>query len=273
VSAGGYWVHQSHDGGRTWEDPLYTGLAERFPYVVREHSKLSLFDGDTLNVEVDIEQIDTASISYPPVGLRSKRHAKDLFLRIPISALKQDSDGDGLADIVEKHLLLDPQKADSDGDGIADGRDSLPNVPRSSGEDPTHGAMAAVIEKMFDVRMAPIIEGIEPGEGADRLGQEFKTIRMGHTLSVEHPIFIEGNATDFATLNPSRMVLVYNKPQILQLRRMTPDFHTVSFAPLIVNEKGNRAYLIWSNGWAGGTFRLIREGKQWTVFSISQWIS
>ncbi|WP_425228448.1 hypothetical protein [Sphingomonas sp.] len=31
VSRGGYWVHLSDDGGRTWRRPLYTGLAERFP--------------------------------------------------------------------------------------------------------------------------------------------------------------------------------------------------------------------------------------------------
>jgi hypothetical protein len=272
VSAGGYWVHLSHDG-RTWEDPLYTGLAERFPYVVREHSKLPLFDGDTLNVEVDIEQVDTASIFYPPVALNTKRRAKNRYLKIPIATLKQDSDGDGITDIVEKHLLLDPHNRDSDGDGIPDGLDSMPNVPHSSGEDPTQGAMAAVIEKMFDVRMGPIIEGIDSGEGSDRLAKEFSTIRIGHTLSMEHPIFIEGNSADFATLSPSRVVLVYNNEQIAQLQYMTPDFHAVSFSPLIVNEAKDRGYLIWSNGWSGGTFRLVREGKKWKVFTISQWIT
>jgi hypothetical protein len=241
--------------------------------VVREHSKLPILDGDTLNVEVDVEQLDTGSITYPPVALNSKRRARNLYLRIPIAALRQDNDGDGITDIVERHLLLDPQNADSDGDGIPDGRDSLPNVPHSSGEDPTQGAMAAVIEKMFDVRMGPIIEGMDSGEGADRLAQEFKTIRMGRTLSMEHPIFIEGNAADFATLNPSRMVLVYNKQQVAQLQHMTPDFHAVAFAPLIVNEAKERAYLVWSNGWAGGTFRLVREGKKWNVFTLSQWIT
>jgi len=273
VSAGGYWVHLSHDGGRTWEDPLYTGLAERFPYIVREHSKLPILDRDTLNVEVDVEQLNTASITYPPVALSSKRHAKNRYLKIPIATLKQDSDGDGITDIVEKHLLLDPQSRDSDGDGISDGQDSMPNVAHSSGEDPTHGAMAAVIEKMFDVRMRPIIEGIDSGEGTDRIANEFKFIRMGHTLSLEHPVFIEGNAADFATLTPSRVVLVYSKKQMTQLQHMTPDFHAVSFSPLVLNEAKDRGYLIWSTGWAGGTFRVVREDKKWKVFTLSQWIS
>lgn len=273
VSAGGYWIHLSEDGGRTWRDPLYTGLAERFPYVVRAHSKLPIFDGETLKLEVYVEELDTQSITYPPVGLRSKRRAKNLYLQIPIATLRQDSDGDGITDIVEKHLLLDPNNPDSDGDGIPDGEDFMPNVARSQGEDPTHGAMAAVIEKMFHVRMVPIIEGIESATGSDTFLGRFKTMRIGELLSIEHPIFIEGNAADFATLNPSRVVLVYNKAQIAELRRMTPDFHAVSFSPLVVNNDKDRAYLVWSNGWSGGTFRLIREGKGWKVVTLSQWIS
>jgi hypothetical protein len=133
--------------------------------------------------------------------------------------------------------------------------------------------MAAAIEEMFDVRMGPIIEGIDSGQAADRPAQEFMTIRMGRTMSIEHPIFIEGNADDFATLDPSRMVLVYTRQQVAQMQRMTPDFHAVAFAPLIVNEAKDRAYLVWSTGWRGGTFRLVREGRKWKVFMLSQWIT
>jgi hypothetical protein len=273
VSAGGYWVHLSNDGGHSWQDPLYTGLAERFPYVVRSHSKLPVIAGDTLNVEVDIEELDTSSIMYPPVALRSRRRARDLYLRIPIAELRRDSDADGITDIVEKHLLLDPHNPDSDGDGIPDGQDSMPNVPRSSGQDPSHGAMAAIIEKMFDVRMRPIIEGIDSADGSDPVAGQFSTMRIGHTLPLEHPIFIEGDAADFATLNPNRLVLVYNKAQIAQLQRMTPDFHAISLSPLVLNNAGDRAYVVWSNGWTGGTFRLVREGARWRVLTLSQWIT
>jgi len=54
---------------------------------------------------------------------------------------------------------------------------------------------------------------------------------------------------------------------------MTPDFHAVSFSPLVLNEAKDRGYLIWSTGWAGGTFRVVREDKKWKVFTLSQWIS
>jgi hypothetical protein len=63
VSAGGYWLHLSDDGGKTWQPPLYTGLAEYFPYSVPEQSDLPMFDGKHIRLEVEEALIDTASIT------------------------------------------------------------------------------------------------------------------------------------------------------------------------------------------------------------------
>jgi hypothetical protein len=114
VSQGGYWVHVSEDGGEHWEAPLYTGLADRFPYVVAPASRLPLIAGETLQLAVDVSEIDTASISYPPVGLRTRRRAQNRYLSIPLAELRRDSDGDGLTDLAAHHLLLDrPRSKDS----------------------------------------------------------------------------------------------------------------------------------------------------------------
>jgi hypothetical protein len=112
VSSGGYWVHRSRDGGRTWDQPLYTGLAHRFPYVVAPASRMPMLDGEALNVEVEIAEIDTASITYPPVALQTRRRARDLYLRIPLADLVRDADGDGITDIAERKLLLDRARSD-----------------------------------------------------------------------------------------------------------------------------------------------------------------
>ena len=108
VSRGGYWVHLSDDGGRTWQNPLYTGLADLYPYVVLPDSKMPLMNGDTLNVAVDVQELDTASITYPPVALRSLRRETNLYVKIPLAELKRDSIGDGMSDIAREHLLLTP---------------------------------------------------------------------------------------------------------------------------------------------------------------------
>ena len=47
---------------------------------------------------------------------------------LELTGLRQDSDGDGLTDILEARLLCDPHSVDSDGDGLPDAEDPTPNV-------------------------------------------------------------------------------------------------------------------------------------------------
>ena len=273
VSSGGYWVHVSQDAGKSWQPPMYTGLAERFPYVVRAHSKMPMLDGDSLNLEVDIQELDTSSITYPPVALRSKRRAANLYLHIPLSVLRQDSDGDGIPDIVETHLLLDPHNADSDGDGITDGQDSMPNVGRIREHHPGDGALGAALEALFHVRVGALVEGIDHPTGSDAITAELAQVRPATALPYDHPIFIEGDPADFSSLNPGGLVLVYTPSQLKQLRRMTPDFHAVSFSHLELNDNQDRGYLMWNAGWEGGAFRLVRKGQNWSAVEMYRWIS
>src|SRR5262249_23446994 len=145
VSGGGYWVHISDDGGKTWRAPLYTGLAQFFPYVVVAQSCQPILAGDRLLIEVEIDQLDRATITYPPGGLQAKRHEAGYVLTLPITDLERDSDGDLITDIEEEHLLLDPMKADTDGDGLRDGVDPLPNVVNSATPGPNDEALRVVL--------------------------------------------------------------------------------------------------------------------------------
>jgi hypothetical protein len=43
-----------------------------------------------------------------------------------LAALRKDTDQDGLTDVAEKRLGLDPTRADTDGDGVPDGKDANP---------------------------------------------------------------------------------------------------------------------------------------------------
>jgi hypothetical protein len=48
--------------------------------------------------------------------------------RIELADLRRDSDGDGLTDVMEEQLYLDPHNPDMDCDGIPDGADAAPNA-------------------------------------------------------------------------------------------------------------------------------------------------
>jgi outer membrane protein assembly factor BamB len=63
-------------------------------------------------------------------------------------AIRADSDGDGLTDLVEARLGTDPNKADTDGDGIPDAADPCPNAaPRTLSD--VEQIVAASVEARF----------------------------------------------------------------------------------------------------------------------------
>ena len=65
-----------------------------------------------------------------------------------VSALSNDSDGDGLPDVVERRLGTDPHNPDTDGDGLKDGQDKNPlAAPRQLNE--LDQILAAAFEARF----------------------------------------------------------------------------------------------------------------------------
>ncbi|MEO8375614.1 MAG: hypothetical protein ABI471_10345 [Sphingomonas bacterium] len=264
VSRGGYWVHLSDDGGAHWEAPLYTGLAERFPYVVAEHSRLPLLSGDTLNLAVDVAELDTASITYPPVGLRTTRSQTGLYLEIPLAVLRRDSDGDGLTDVAARHLLIDHARTDG-GTPFVVGSDRGGGCTRQSS--PERDARIAVLARLFDPAGAAIVEP------ADRPAGEFMTGWQRATAAADQPLFLLGDPKDYACLRPNRPMIVYGEKDIEAIKRFTPDFHAIEIPPIIFNRAYDRGYVEWSSGWAGGTYRLRLIKGKWVFDTMSNWIT
>lgn len=264
VSRGGYWVHISDDAGKHWDRPLYTGLADRFPYVVTPASRLPLIAGDTLQLAVDVSEVDTASITYPPVALRSRRRAKNRFLAIPLAALQQDSDGDGLTDVAAHHLLLDrPRTKGSMPFVIGSDYDADCRVPPS----PEKLALIQLLGRMTGVSGAAVVEPV------DRPAGEMMTGLRGAAAAVDQPVFLIGDRQTYACLSSRRMIIVYDQADIEAIKQFTPDFHALEMPRIVFNRAHDRGYVRWSTGWAGGTYRLRRVKENWQFDSISSWIS
>lgn len=264
LSQGGYWIHLSNDGGAHWQPPLYTGLADRFPYVVVARSRMPLLSGDTIHLAVDIAEIDTASITYPPVGLRTRRRATGLYLEIPLEALRKDSDGDGLTDIAARHLLLDKPKAAGATPFVVGSDDrSMCKGPVS----PEREARAALLGKLFDPSAAAIVEPTDRSSGDIFSGWKRAA------ASAERPLFILGDPNDYLCLRPGRQMIVYDANDIAAMQRFTPDFHAVELPPITFNRERNRGFVKWSTGWAGGTYLMRRVKGQWKFDQLSSWIT
>lgn len=263
ISQGGYWVHLSEDGGRSWKTPLFTGLAQFWPYIVAPRSDLSMLGEDGLTIEVAVFEIDTASITYPPVGLATRREETGLVLNIPFDRLTADSDSDGLSDLAEAHLLLDRE---GDARPFMLGSGSGEQCPRI----PTRQtlATAAMLSRIFRVDSQAIIEPI--GRSGDAL--EFgKWQRKEDPILA--PLFLRGDPADFACVDAGKPVLVYSAEQVEELQRRSPDFRTVELPKGVWNADRTRGFVEWSAGWTGGTLRLIWKDGAWEIDEISRWIT
>jgi hypothetical protein len=260
VTAGGYWVHLSDDRGKTWQSPIYTGLAEHFPYVVPEFSRLPMISGDHIRLDVEESLIDTASISYPPVGTKIRQKRTGINLDIPIAELRKDTDADGITDIAAHHLLLDG------GGGV--GSPFIVGSDRDCSK-PLDAEMLArleILKKLFRVEAQALIEPV----GAK--GFHFADWRKTGATS-KPPIFLKGKPHDYRCLSIDRLMVVYSDADQDRLRKFSPDFQLIELPPIRWNRDHTRGFVKWSMGWTGGTYRLTRDGGGWKLESIGEWIT
>lgn len=122
-----YWLSVSYDGGHSWVAPLHTGLLLRAPLEIVAYS-----------VEVGAGELSLLARQrnwvVPGRHLHTERDAGDVplvfELRVDLSDLRHDEDGDGWTDVFERGVFTDPESDDSDGDGLLDPQDLLPGHER-----------------------------------------------------------------------------------------------------------------------------------------------
>jgi hypothetical protein len=275
VSAGAYWVILSSDGGRTWGPPLYTGLRVNQPYVVRAVSDLSLLaDGHLrhLQIEVEIAELDASKLTFPPIGLATKRTAKGLYLDIPLALLEQDSDGDGLTDLAEERLLTDPGSRDTDGDGLEDGVDPLPTIPfQRAAPTAAARALAAFVTDLWKGGMGALVEGVSGGP--EPLGGIVGTMGGGSPLA-QKTLYLVADRALFATLSPSRRVVVLTAEEMEAAQKKFGPFFPSRLELFVFDRSGRRAYAVWSASWEGGQ-TLLEENADgsWKATPTTGWIT
>jgi hypothetical protein len=274
VSAGAYWVILSSDGGRSWDPPLYTGLRVNQPWVVRAVSDLPLLaDGPLrhLQIEVEIAEIDDTRITFPPIGLATKRTAKGLYLDIPLELLEQDSDGDGLTDLVEERLLTDPASRDTDGDGLEDAVDPLPAIPYQRAAPTARArALAAFVAGLWKDGTGALIEGVSGGP--QPLGGVVGT--SGGSPLAPKTLYLVADRALFATLSPGRRVVVLNDEEMAAAEKRFGSFFPARLELFVFDRSGRRAYAVWSASWEGGQ-TLLEENADgsWKASRTTGWIT
>lgn len=270
LSAGGYWVSLSDDGGKHFHAPLYTGLRMFEPYVVLAQSRLPMFAGDHLQLEVAVRQLDDAHITLPPIRLPMKSQRDDLYVDISLADLKRDTDNDGLTDIAEWAMLLDPKRADTDGDGILDGRDPVPQVAASHTADPHASALVAVLTDMFGKSLGAIVTTSATSTQPE---QPYAITGNTDTYNVAGAIFIQAPAAYFAGVAVHGRMIVLDEQRAAELQKARGQLFVMRIPIFEVSHDGKQALAVWSSGWVGGTFLLTRQGDKWKIEAIRSWIT
>lgn len=270
IGLGAYWVLRSTDGGNTWSR-YYTGLRQNMPYVVPPASTLPLLDGDRLRLEVEVQELDTSSITFPPIGMRLARSEKGLYLDMPLADLTRDSDGDGLTDLYEERITTDAHEIDTDGDGIADGEDLLPRVARVTGERTAAAEILAAVLEGFRLGKGRLVVGIGADLGAAETAQQSCEVR---TSDVGDPVlFLVGDPSQFAGLTLARRTVVLTRDEDMQYGGKFGITFAARIQYFLIDKNGERAILQLNESWTGATFLCKKTKQGWEVTPVNQWIT
>lgn len=273
IPAPGLWLART-EGGR-WRAPVYLGLQEHFPYVPVPQSAAPLIENGRLRIEVRVREIDPQSITFPPVGLSLLRSEHGVVIERGLAEIERDSDGDGLTDLLERRLLLDPADADGDGDGMADGSDPMPLTAQGPAIRNARTELAAEIIHRLTGHDAGAI--VMPAEMPDDLEGAFGAMsgRTPPALRMVTRIMV-GDPTMYAGLSLPFRLIVYTPAQAESFKqaRRAPFYppEVTVYSSLDDREQ----LVIWSAGWVGGQFvmRCADAGSdECQAEELSSWIT
>lgn len=271
LPAPGIWMLRTEGG--VWSRPAYLGLQQHFPYVVTPSSAAPLLADGKLRIEVQAREIDPASITFPPVGLRLAREESGLVIERDLADLLRDADGDGMSDVAERRVGLDPALADTDGDGQPDGQDRVPLTARAADVPPARMALAKVILQRLTGHDDGAI--VVPADLPEDLDGALLAM-MGSEPPPPRPntVQIVGDPTLFAGLEPPFQLLVYTPEQVARLAEGAPP----SFPPEVTvysSLDGLEHLVVWSASWVGGRFmaRCPADGSACEIEELSNWIT
>jgi len=266
VGRGGYWLLRSRDGGASWPSPEYLGFPYQQPYVVVEAARVSMFAPRVLRLEVKVEELDPASISHPPIALRLRREASDLYVDLPLAGIERDSDGDGFTDLLEAKLATDPHDPDTDGDGLRDGADDFPQASARAAPDVLAPILLDMLGRLAAYARAAVIEPTRRDDGSAMSARTRGS--AGSTLFK----FIEGDARQFAGLRVDGQVIVLSEQQIDELRARYGPFDVLGYSA-VIDPQRTRAQVRWGTGWTGGTINYHLEDGRWVGEEQGRWMT
>jgi hypothetical protein len=196
--------------------------------------------------------------------VKTRGSPEDRFaIDIPLELLRRDSDGDGLTDIVEESLLLNPHSRDSDGDGIPDAEDAFPNLDNRTSND-LAGPMAEALDAIVNgpMRRPGDAVSIHTKAGAQSLAPS----------GIERPLIFFTDSRALTGVGADRFVLVFSRADLRKLEQRRGHISGTTLESPVVNRARDRGYIKYDNGLTGGTIAWRRENGGWKAQEIRSFI-
>jgi hypothetical protein len=277
VSAGGYWITRTENGGASWGEEYYLGLQPNFPYVVVSDSDIPLVTDGHLQIEVEIQEIDRSTITFPPIGMRLAREESGLFLDFLWEDLIRDQDGDGLTDIFEHRIGLDYTAFDMDGDGLRDSFDPLPTAAFDPEAEDRADFFAVMLQPILGADAGALLVPPRP-IGDDELDLEAMMAAIGSSenrpASRAEMLLISGDPQAFSNLRWSRIPFVIHREDVY--RALSAEYgptYPVRFSVIQPNDSETAWYVEWDASWVGGTFLVREVDGIYELRTMSSWIT
>ena len=261
----GYWIALSRDNGKNWNQ-YYTNLTENYNYFFKRNSSIPLWkDSTTIQIEAVIKRNRSEFIHPMPVF---KTIQDSIAVQLDLSKIIIDSDKDGLIDIVEDRMLLNPKNPDTDGDGISDNEDKNPRFKSVQTE------LATIYEVLIENfhpnnnKGEMIIDLSKPPVykvNKDILYEDFETVNL---------LIADDKDLQGISLYNTTMIILSNAEYDIYKKQYPAHFIKNNFSPMFKCDKIKDTYKINTSHLTGGATFVIQKIKTgWKIFMLSIWIS
>lgn len=251
----GYWIALSNDNGKNWKQ-YYTGLTVNKNYYLKSNSKIALWKN--LNI-LQVEAAEVKIISDRILPSKSEEFGvlrDSLAIQFDISKIILDSDNDGLTNIVEEKMLLNPNNPDTDGDGIIDSEDKNPRFkPKKTAKSILYEALMNkyVFENNMDYQ-------INLSKLPKKRNYPAK-VNNSISIFVTDDVDIKGLELDNETL-----VVMNSKEYKAYKLKYAFSFATKEISKMFLCDNEKDVYIIeTSSCMSGGSYLIKKNDKGWEV--------
>jgi hypothetical protein len=262
----GYWLALSHDNGKTW-NKYYTGLTENCYYFLKRNSRIPLWK-DSVTLQIETAIVRQISEVIHPMPAEFETIQDSLAVQLDLRKIIQDSDNDGLTDIAEYKMMLNPNNPDTDGDGIEDGEDKNPRFKS--------------VETEKTIIYETLIENFRPNKKGEMeidlanppAYEKNKTDSLYGIFESVNLLVTDDKDLQGVNLHKETLIIMSTKEYDDYNARYPSHFIKSSFTQMFKCDKKKDTYKIHTSYLTGGsTYILKKTTKGWKIFMLASWIS